>query len=127
MSRLNLQLADPTPARAENDAEPPQPVEGKNPIKWSTAGLLYCFAKRAGRTLLITLTPPLLEGDWGVVAIETGKLAEAEAILGDHAHKNLGEFPDVTSAMRAAETFTKQWRDGIELQQCACGEIEPAT
>lgn len=92
-------------------------------------------AKRDDGLLLGVLLQMIDEvsGKWQVLAIETPipkakkTVNRTQAVLDNHAHQLLGEFP-IAQAFQVAEDYARQWltqkgRDPV----CACEDIAPKT
>lgn len=62
---------------------------------------------------------------WIALALEGPREDDLLAVLGDHAHRLIGEFANPAAAQRAAEGFARRWRRGKKIAECGCEDIPP--
>lgn len=95
-------------------------------ISWSSlAAFVGMVDREDGRRLAVNVQPVL--GEWGVLAVEIATDAVTpNAILDNHAHKEVGHYDSVKEAMFAAESFAQSWYKGhkaAQMSECGCEEI----
>ena len=63
---------------------------------------------------------------WLALAFEGPRDDNPIAVLGDHAHRLIGEFANPSAAQHALEVFAKKWLRGAKIDECGCGDIKAA-
>jgi hypothetical protein len=71
---------------------------------------------RAGRVIAVIIRP---DTDAYSAVIVEGAVGSAEAILADHGHHYLGEFPSASAAADAAERYIAEMPE----KRCQCTDI----
>lgn len=112
----------PRPKKASssfNHADQPAKIAG-----WFPSSAFILAAKRPGATLGVTIGLNSESKSFGVIALSTPSLdSSIDAILEEHAHKNLGEFQSLFAAAAAAEAFVADWIKGTPIDRCGCKEM----
>jgi hypothetical protein len=84
--------------------------------------------RRDGRVLMVMVQRgPEAPESWLVVALESraadSTASAVDAVLEDHAHENVGTFPDEDEARGAASRYAARWRRRRAPRRCGCGEV----
>lgn len=64
---------------------------------------------------------------WLALALEAPRGDDPIEVLGDHAHRLVGEFANPAAAQRAAEGFARRWLRGERIDECQCDTITEDT
>ena len=64
---------------------------------------------------------------WMALAFEGPRSKNPLAVLGDHAHRLIGEFATMTAAQRASESYARRWMRGATIVGCGCEDIDQPT
>lgn len=94
---------------------------------WATDVVYTARVNRREHLLSVTVAE-LGDGQWYAIALEIGKnVAESksvDAVLENHAHRNLGLFLTKEEAQAAAESFAKRWCKKKSTEPaCTCADI----
>ena len=60
---------------------------------------------------------------WLALAFEGPRNNNPLTVLGDHAHRLIGEFANPATAQHAAEGFARKWLRGAKIHECGCDAI----